>query len=293
MGTQVFCRSSGAEKPAPRSFTITQEDIAKACQRVHRNPQATADPTTVGRYGLELNCRLVNANGVTLARVSPEDVCETKFGTREWIGIAGSTSFLCKGTPIDIAQPQQLPNKPPPPGPAPLQGGGGAPKAFNDVPLTAEALAEGCRALHGASASAAPLTFEQYEPVIKCNAAGGLVTHTAAQFCPKLSGTPDWYMRALGTHGMVCRGPNPPQFDALGDVRRYCRDKGFVSGNNGIAARQQPVCHQGRGGGLTPITLANVCSGLYGVTAYEIRGVVHWCLATPKAGCRRAAVAVP
>ena len=163
-----------------------------------------------------------------------------------------------------------------------MQGGGGAPKAFNDVPLTPEALAEGCRALHGAGASAAPLTFEQYEPVIKCNAAGGLVTHTAAEFCPKLSGTPDWYMRALGTHGMVCRGPNPLQFDALGDVRRYCRDKGFVSGNNGIAARQQPVCHQGRGGGLTPITLANVCSGLYGVSAYEIRGVVHWCLATPK-----------
>ena len=82
-------------------------------------------------------------------------------------------------------------------------------------------------------------------------------------------------------HGMVCRGPNPPEFDALGDVTRYCRDKGSSPAITAIVARRQPVYHQGRSGGLTPITLANVCSGLYGVSDYPVRGMVHWCSRTP------------
>ena len=76
-GHAGFCRggtAAGGATPTPRSFTINQDDIAKACQRTHRNPQATAELPTMGRYGLELNCRLVNQNGVTLARVWPEDI---------------------------------------------------------------------------------------------------------------------------------------------------------------------------------------------------------------------------
>ena len=109
MGTQVYCRvaTATAPAPAPRSFTMNEEDIARACQKIHRNPQATALPPKLGPSGLELGCRLVNESGVTLAQVTPEDVCETKFGVRDWVGVAGTPTFVCKGNST------VLPNKPP------------------------------------------------------------------------------------------------------------------------------------------------------------------------------------
>jgi len=290
MGTQVFCRvrPGQAAAPPPRSFNVTQDDIAQACQRVHRNPQAMADPTTVGRSGLELNCRLTNPNGVTLARVSPEDVCETKFGTREWIGIAGSTSFLCKGTPA--AQPDRLANKPPVAGEA-------ATAPFNDVPLTPEAIAKGCKALHGASAEAAPTTRTptpgyptRLDLIINCKTGGGSVAHKLPDFCPKLSGTPEWYVTDFGRGTWmpgenvnaaprlhVCRGPGPLQYHALADILRYCAGKGHRFGNFGTTAEKPPACFDAPGAPIN-VTIADVCRDVHRAGAYERRGVVYLCV---------------
>jgi hypothetical protein len=290
MGTQVYCRAAAGGTPAPRSFTINQDDIAKACQRTHRNPQATAEPATVGRYGLELNCRLVNQNGVTLARVSPEDVCEAKFGTREWMGVLGSTTFVCKGTPIDTARSDGLPHK----GGGGGGGGGSAGEAFNDVPLTPDAITKGCRILHGADATAGPAALGR-EPTINCITARGPVRHTAAEFCPKLSGTGEWYLTDFGrgtwlpgeTPGAaprfhVCRGPGPLQYHALADIGRYCNGKGYRFGNYGTTANKPPFCSNG-GGSLVPVTIADICrdvhrAGAHGGRGHQSSGVVYLCL---------------
>lgn len=288
-GTQVFCGTAGTASPAPRSFTITQEDIARACQRTHRNPQAAAEPTTVGPYGLELNCRLINQNGVTLARVSPEDVCEAKFGVREWMAVAGSNTFVCKATPTVLGQPDRLPNQPP------VDGGGGsggaAGGAVNDVPLTPEAIAQGCRALHGGNASAVgPVTVVAFEPIIQCNTGGGAVTHKAAEFCPRVSGTPGWYVTDFGRGTWlpgekpgsaprlhVCRGPGPLQYHALADIGRYCRNKGHRLANYGIAARRPPACFDAPGAPIN-INIADVCRDVHRASAYAARGMVYLCL---------------
>ena len=89
-------------------------------------------------------------------------------------------------------------------------GGEGAPTADsvqeNDVPLTQEAIIKGCRALHGSDVTGAALSRAPrnsgmvgwFEPVIDCNTAGGVVVHKASEVCPKLSGTPDWYLTDFG-----------------------------------------------------------------------------------------------
>ena len=215
-GTQVYCRPRrDRQAPEPRSFTITQEDIARACQRTHHNPQATAEPPKVGAYGLELNCRLANQDGFTLARVSPEDVCYSKFGTREWIGIAGSASFLCKATPIATTGPEQLPNK----GGGGGGGGGGGPPApgsFSDVPLTAEMMAMGCKTLHGETAAASAPTHAptpgyatRKDLIVNCSSGGG---NHLAPIGGILSG-------AIGHAGMVRHGFRPRYLAA----RRECQ----------------------------------------------------------------------
>lgn len=301
MGTQVFCRVAGATTtaaPAPRSFTITEDDIAKACQRTHRNPQATAEPTTTGPYGLELNCRLVNQNGVTLARVSPEDVCESKFGTREWMSVLGGNTFVCKATPIAKLPPDQFPNKPPGGGGSGGSGSGGpAAEAFDDVPLSQEAMTRGCRILHGAEATAAPVTNARnaghtggLAPIINCNSPGGLVSHSPAEFCPKVSGTSDWYLTDFGrgtwlpgeTPGAaprihVCRGTGPLQYHALADIGRYCTSRGYRYANYGVMAQKPPVCFN-QGAAPVIISIADVCREVHRAGSHELRGVVYFCL---------------
>lgn len=277
-GTEVLCRAGGAAEalaePSTGSGLIAAEDIARACQRTHRNPQATAAPTTVGPYGLELNCRLVNQNGVTMARVSPEEVCELKYGVRGFVRVAGSTNFLCQRTPVALGQPESLPNKPPQGG-----GGGGGGKgpagARNDVRMTPDEIAEGCRALNGAGAKAGPLTFKQWEPVFECSADGKAATYTAALFCPKVSGTGDWYM---SPQGAVCRGKGLREYEALANVAVYCARKGHRFGNNGILAQKPPACFDTPGAPIN-IAIADVCRGLYGSTAFVTRSPVHWCVA--------------
>ena len=161
MGTQVFCRAGrrrnarAAELHHQRRTTSPRPASASIATR-RRLPIRRRS----GATGLELNCRLVNQDGVTLARVSPEDVCEAKFGTREWMGVAGSTASSARGRRRDARR--ESPTLPGQAGPGPLPRPGWRgeePKAVSDVPLTPEALDRGCQALHGAGASAAPLTF--------------------------------------------------------------------------------------------------------------------------------------
>jgi hypothetical protein len=109
MGAQVFCRGASAQaNPAPAVSAspsggelITQDDIARACRQTHRNPQAVSEPTTMGRYGIELNCRLINSNGFTMARVSPEEVCRAKTGRPEFRRGEGNEIF-CLSQPLAI-----------------------------------------------------------------------------------------------------------------------------------------------------------------------------------------------
>lgn len=298
-GTQVYCRARSDEQTRePRSFTITQEDIARACQRTHRNPQATAEPPKVGPYGLELNCRLVNQDGFTLARVSPEDVCYSRFGTREWIGIAGSANFLCKATPIATNEPERWPNKGG--GGAGGGGSGGGPPstgAFSDVPLTPEAMARGCKALHGEGASAAATTHaptpgyaQRKELIVNCSSGGGIISHTLAEFCPKLSGTPDWYVTDFGRGTWipgenvtaaprihVCRGPGALKHPALTDIGRYCSGKGHRFANYGIAAQKPPACFDTPGAPIN-IAITDVCRDIHRAGPYERRGMVYFCI---------------
>lgn len=309
MGTQVYCRAGGTAAPAPRSFTVNEDDIAKACQRTHRNPQATALPTTVGPYGLELNCRLVNQDGVTLARVSPEDVCESKFGTREWMGIAGSKTFVCRATPIDTSEPQRFPNKPP--GGGSGGGGGGAPaaEAFNDEPLSSETMIKGCRILHGADASAATMTHglasglaSGPEPIINCTTSHGLASHKPAEFCPNVSGTRDWYLTDFGrgtwlpgevpgaaSRVHVCRGRGPLQYPALADIGRYCNGKGYRYANYGVMAQKPPACFN-RAGAPVAISIVDVCREVHRANAHERRGVVYFCLPANAGSAGRRAI---
>ena len=290
-GLQVYCRRGATAQAAPPRASgdraVTSVDIARACQRTHRNPQAAAEPTTVGRYGIELNCRLINAAGFTLARVSPEEVCELVTGRRDWYRGAG-TEVICRGSlaagapagpgPLP-APPGPAPGGPPPgPGPGPGPGGGSAPPpggGRNDVLMTPAEVAAACTALHGAGAISGSADFSATgDPTVTCRTGGGPRRHVAAQVCPKVSGTPGWY---LSPRGWVCRGPGTREFDAFGDVGRYCRDRGFKFGNNGLGARRAPACFHAPGQ-PSPITLAAVCEGLYGASAYEVRGSVPWCL---------------
>ena len=293
MGTQVYCRQSvpAQQTAAPRSFTINQDDVAKACQKIHRNPLAMAEPLKTGPSGVELVCRLTTPTGTTMARVSPEEVCETKFGTRDWIAVAGSPTFVCKGTTTT------LPNKPP--------GGGGQTdnevRAVNDVPLTPEALARGCRLFHGPNATGGPIEHRRtdqhttgHQPIINCDTGGRRASHKAAEFCAKLSGTPDWYITDFGrgTWTMeehksasiaprfhVCRGPGTLDFHALTDIGKYCISKGFKWANGGTLANKPPACLTAAYK-ASSLSIGDACRETHRAGPFAQRGVVWFCLPT-------------
>jgi hypothetical protein len=316
MGTQVYCRMAAGTpaEPKPRSFTINEDDIAKACQQTHRNPQATAMPTTAGPYGLEFNCRLVNQNGTTLARVSPEEICASKFGSREYMRVMGSNTIVCKGTPTQLGEGDRAPNK----GGGGGGGGGAGSGGVNDVPLTAEALTQGCRALHGADATAGPLVRAEVrlEATVSCTSAGGRTTYDLPQFCPHVSGTSGWYItdfgrgtfmpgEATGTAPRlhVCRGPGPLQYHALADIGRYCRNKGHRWGHYGSVGvgagtgpAASPACWDEAPGYRTVptyITMTDVCRDVHGGSAFEARGMAYLCVPTGAPPAQPAANATP
>ena len=310
MGTQVYCRIATATAPAPapaaRSFTINEEDIARACQKIHRNPQATALPPKLGPSGLELGCRLVNESGVTLAQVTPEDVCETKFGVRDWVGVAGSPTFVCKGNST------VLPNKPPA---GQQDGTAAAPPSGppNDVPLVPEAIATGCRSLYGQDATAAatsrnPASRNALEIVVNCNTGVKVVGLPIGEFCPHVSGTPDWYLTDFGRGTWmpgeppgaaprihVCRGKGPLEYPALADIGRYCKTRGYDIGNFGIMAAKAPVCANISNPAPVPADIGDVCHKMHRASTYAVRGTVYFCLPerTPSVASTPAPSAAP
>lgn len=275
-GTQVFCRGAQqADKEfKPKSSLVSAEDIARACQRTHRNPQATAEPTTIGPTGeLQLNCRLVNQNGFVLARVSPEDVCEMLYGVRGYV--RAGTSFLCRATPVETAEPERSPNKPP------VFGGG-----KGDIPLTPERLNAACGAFRGVAGATGQIKWEPwFEPTIVCTfAGGGVVNLNPPQLCPHVTGTTGWYVgeqspppgpMALSVPNVTCRGNNPREFIALAHQFRYCKLRGYAFGNTGLSSGRGAVC--ANKGAVMPVQVADICREQYGTTAFVARGLLHWC----------------
>src|SRR6185369_12756917 len=56
---------------------ITSEAISRVCAEIHRTPNVQAEaPTVGGAQEITLNCRLITANGPTIAQLSPGEVCQ-------------------------------------------------------------------------------------------------------------------------------------------------------------------------------------------------------------------------
>jgi hypothetical protein len=291
--------AAGAALAQQDGQIVTAQDIARACQRTHRNPQATAEPTTVGRYGIELNCRLINAAGFTLARVAPEEVCEMLTGRRDWYRGDG-TQVICRGTPVALNAPGPAPA---PGGPGGggggggggaggggAGGGGGGGAASGDVPLSLAQIGSACASLHNASGATAQVKWVHwFEPVITCQLAGaGAVTVTPEQICPRVTGATGWYVgehgSRTGVHGLhesipgvTCRGTGPRQFIALAHIHRYCKARGFAFGNTGLSSGRSPVCAHERQPPAISFQAAAICQEQFGSAAVEARGWLHWC----------------
>ena len=130
-GTQVFCSAEGEKVrpapvpcPQPTDEQIYTQDVARACQKVHRNGNAAAEPLRMTINGPDFKCRLVNSAGFTIAGVSPEQVCEVKTGRQQWCFT--ETTTYCRGA--DYREPTD-PNPNPQPGPEPEQPQPEKPKA--------------------------------------------------------------------------------------------------------------------------------------------------------------------
>lgn len=123
------------------------------------------------------------------------------------------------------------------------------------------------------------------KPLVTCGSGKGVPPE---QLCPSMSGNANWYMSANGfskKSGVlwpnwiaVCRGSGPRERSAHADIIRVCLARGWKGGNNGIAALREPVCHNMKGGGIQPIAVEDICNTLYGTSAWEVRGITHWCL---------------
>ena len=83
---------------------MTSEAIARTCAEIHKNPGAQADgPTTGPRGDLVLNCRLLGPGGMTLAQVSPPEVCQRLTGSQEWYRGMGTQVYCRQGAPAQQA----------------------------------------------------------------------------------------------------------------------------------------------------------------------------------------------
>ena len=61
-----------ASPSAAQNVQVQDSHILRACREIHRAAQAQEPEMVVRPNGIAFNCRLVNANGSTLAQVSPE-----------------------------------------------------------------------------------------------------------------------------------------------------------------------------------------------------------------------------
>jgi hypothetical protein len=92
---------------------IRSTDAMRTCREVHRATQVNeASARVTPQGGIVFDCQLVNANGSTIAQVSPEEICERMIGTREWRRGEGKQVFcLASGVKtrvVDVPCPQPL-----------------------------------------------------------------------------------------------------------------------------------------------------------------------------------------
>jgi hypothetical protein len=305
-GTQVFCTADGEKTravavpcPQPTDEQIVAEDVSRACQKVHRTGNATAEPLRMSINGPEFNCRLSNSAGFTIAGVSPEQVCEQKTGRRQWC-FTETTSY-CRGS--DYVEPvNPNPGKDslliPSPNTGPEQKPGPeAPKPVGEegnVEIPQQEAIEFCKPKSPGGDVVVRITgYEKHEPgtaalmkpLVTCDSSAGVPPE---QLCPSIVGSASWYISADGfskKNGVlwpnwiaVCRGTGPRERIGHADIIRVCLQRGWKGGNNGITAQREPVCHNMKGGGLQAITVEDICNTLYGTSAWEVKGITHWCL---------------
>lgn len=260
-GTQVFCAADGVKTraarvpcPQPTDEQIHSEDVTRACQKVHRTGNASAEPLRMSVNGPEFNCRLVNSAGFTIAGVSPEQVCEVKTGRRQWCYT--ETSSYCRGA--DYVEPIN-PGPNPLPGPGPESPGPEKPKAEETPPQpNAEDILFCKPKVPGGDIVVRIKGYQKQRPgygvlmnpLVTCGSGEGVPPE---KLCPSVTGRADWYFSANGfgvTNGVlwpnwiaVCRGNGPRERIAHADIERVCQARGWRSANNGITAQREPVCH--------------------------------------------------
>ncbi len=107
---QMFMSPAFAQATG-NDIEVQGSDILRVCRQIHRAPQAQDPAAIATAQGITFNCRLVNANGSTLAQVSPEEVCERLTGGPEWYRGAGTQVFCradgkkTRAVPVPCPQP--------------------------------------------------------------------------------------------------------------------------------------------------------------------------------------------
>lgn len=299
-GTQVFCSAAGEKVrptptpcPQPTDEQIYPQDVARACQKVHRNNNAAAEPLRMTVNGPDFKCRLANSAGFTIAGVTPEQVCDVKTGREPWCYT--ETTTYCRGA--DYEEPIN-PNPNPNPNQLPgLKSETPEPKKPEAGEIEGESEAKDigfCTAGKPGDDVVVRITGYQkprkgygalMTPLVTCGSGKSVLPET---LCPSITGRPDWYMSANGfktTNGVlwpnwiaVCRGSGPRQRIAHADIERVCQARGWRSANNGITANREPVCHDMKGGKKEPISVADICNTLFATSEWKVIGITHWCL---------------
>ncbi len=247
----LWAAPSGAQE-APVDIQVTGADILRTCREIHRAPQAQDPDVVVTPHGITFNCRLVNANGSTVAQVSPEEVCERLTGSREWYRGAG-TQIMCDASgektplvPVPCPQP-------------------------TDEQILSEDVTRACQKVHGTgNASAEPLRMSVNGPEFNCrlvNSAGFTIAGVSPeQVCEVKTGRKQWCYTETSSY---CRGadyvepvnPNPGPNPVVipGPKPRQETNPGGEE-NNTEAPQQEEIefCKPTRPGGDVPVRIKAV-----------------------------------
>ena len=295
-GTEVYCRAGQGEsqsKAAGSGRAIQPEDVARVCRDKHSNPQATAELPMIGRFGVELKCRLTNAGGFTMAEVSPDDVCRDMTGNSAWFRM--DAQIFCRGT-WTVVQPSSRPEYerdagPPrtlPPRPeanvAPERGaesgdsgpprGRGVDGKSRDTPVNAQTLGPGCGEVKfGKASMSAPASGAWFGPVPFSIACGGRQL-TPEQACREAAGVSEWYLGFGPKVTLYCRTAPRRTEDAAGDVWRACLLKGSSRG----ASNGNGTYSCGYANSRFAISPAEICQTLFGTRGTSFDGGSLRCL---------------
>lgn len=185
---QPWVMQAGAQESAA-DIEVQGTDILRTCREIHRAPQVQDPGAVVTAQGITFNCRLVNANGSTLAQVSPEEVCERLTGSREWYRGAG-TQVFCNADGVKTRA-VQLPCPQP-----------------SDEQIVAEDVSRACQKVHRTgNAAAEPLRITANGPEFLCrltNSAGFTIAGVSPeQVCEVKTGRRQWCFTETTSY---CRG---------------------------------------------------------------------------------------